>query len=288
MKISIFYKQDKRTYQRIQESCKKYWVELINSNTIDPNNIINHINNLWDVVIYKSDPFAKNHFYYKELLSKLILSNNKIIINKWNFHRNFLYFKYYQQKFLETKYPEFCIWTYIFDDVTYLENHIKSNILNFPVICKPNVWTRWEWIFVLKDFNDIKNLLSNENISKYVFQNFIKNDWDYRIIIVWEKVIWIMKRIWQNGSMLNNISQWWIWQKIENKKIWEIALKISKHLELDFVWIDIIYDESTKKYLFLESNSYPQRQWFENIYNNINVSDELVKYCCDSYQRLLQ
>ena len=151
---------------------------------------------------------------------------------------------------------------------------------DFPVIYKPAIWKQWIWVEKIETFEELKNKLKNKKES-YLIQKFIKNSWDIRVIIIWKKIIWAMKRISAWKDFRNNISLWGTWKKYE---IWDdLRKKIKSFIEksqvqYDFYWLDLIEDEEKKwEYYFMEYDRSIQFNWFSST-TWINVARELLEY----------
>ncbi len=83
---------------------------------------------------------------------------------------------------------------------------MEQGKLSFPFIKKPDLGARGEGVEVIGDSRQLDQL-KNEEITGFVFQNFIENKGDYRVFVVGGKPIGVMKRIAQKGSFLNNVSR---------------------------------------------------------------------------------
>lgn len=247
------------------------------------------INNIWDWLIFHSNIWLKREnwdikdnriweslslFAKKEIIDKSLFCVNK----RWLERR--IWFKYNQYIHLKSLWKKYLIPTFLYEDKNEILKWIKEWEIKYPFIMKVSWWRRWKNVHLI-DKKNIKKMCEWKKIWSYIFQNFIKNDWDFRVLMLWEKVLWIIKR-YNKDSYLNNISTGWKWFAIKDpkeiEKISKIAKDVSKAFKSDFAWIDIIYDKEKNKYLFLEINNFSQRWWFNSVYKDIDVADLIVKY----------
>lgn len=154
--------------------------------------------------------------------------------------------------------------TYTFDEV--------KDIDFIPFVSKPKYGSMGIGIELLYS----KHILSPNNI----FQPPIRNDGDWRIIVIGEKAVSSIKRY--GSGFLNNIAQGaYAWSDWDNEAV-KLAEEAAKALEIEYAGIDIIKDLDTGKYLFLECNSTPVFDTSQ-ILTGINIADELVKYIIKNY-----
>lgn len=152
---------------------------------------------------------------------------------------------------------------------------IKEAKFWFPIIWKYIDLDRWEWVFLIKSEEELLNFLL-KNIWKWIlFQEFIENKWDYRVIVVWDKVIWAIKR-YNKEDFKNNVSTWWkaIVTKI-SKQIEELSIKIAKWFQCEIAWIDFFIENNN--YIVIEINRLPQYDGFEKA-TWISYSDIVLQY----------
>ena len=88
-------------------------------------------------------------------------------------------------------------------------NKISNLDLDFPVILKPINWKEGKWVKLINNKLELEKEIK-ENKEEVIIQKFIKNDWDIRILVVWDKILWAMKRFsTSENEFRNNISLWW-------------------------------------------------------------------------------
>ncbi len=192
--------------------------------------------------------------------------------------------KYYQQQTLASTpgLRDFVIPTYRVKGKKSFQKLIDNQTLSLPVIAKPNGGCRGEGITLIRKVADVDAL--ELNVGDYVFQQFIENDGDWRVIIIGGRPIGAMKRLAQNGSFLNNISQGAHAVTEQDPEILEVLYKIAPKtaalFRLRFCGVDIIRNAKTGEYRVLEVNTIPQwmnERGFTNT-TGVSVAKKVAEY----------
>lgn len=164
-----------------------------------------------------------------------------------------------------------------------LDNVQQSNIisilernLNYPFIAKAVNIDRWEWVFLMKNKQDIINLVDQYPKWWFLFQEFIKNTGDIRVVVVWDKILWSFKR-YNPHDYRNNISAWWYGELFElSDYISQECIRLSKDFGFWITWIDIFYHDDDN-YTLIEINEFPQYEWLEKTLG-INYLENVFNY----------
>lgn len=175
-----------------------------------------------------------------------------------------------------------------------LHKILENGKLRFPFIIKPTTGSEGKGIVIFKNIDEW-NTFENEwaepkgKFFSYIIQNFIENDHDYRIFVVGEKAIGIMKRSRTTG-FVNNFSQGGMVSKVEleseiGKKLADISTNLCKRLKVDVAGVDIIEDKNKKLY-FMEINTTAQWSGLE-IATGVNVEEEFINECLRKYKLFL-
>lgn len=280
MKITLIAKNINFCNEDLLKASNKKGVEV---NIIDFDNLSDCLNfdNWGDIILWRSSNLTKENRY---IIFEYLKNNNKIIINIGQIEGN-ISSKYYQQykvlnyikkhKYTSLNY----IPTYKFNSFDDLK---KCHSLNLPFIEKPDEGAQGNGVRLINNYSEIIDL------SKNVYQNFIPNDGDYRVICLGSKVLGIVKRVAKKGDIRNNISQGgdvFIETDIDIKnKLENIALQISSIFNLNLCGVDIVFDEKDNNFKFLEVNSLVWWEGFSQI-TGINIGNEIIKHCIDLYNR---
>ncbi len=135
--------------------------------------------------------------------------------------------------------------------------------IEFPCIMKATLGAHGEDNYLVKSLQEVKEIAATNEKIFFVLQRFIKNDGDFRLLVVGENVL-VIGREATEGSHLNNTSQGGKAVLASTDDIPETVIddarKITRSLNMTIAGVDVIQDVNTKEYYFLEVNSQPQLQ----------------------------
>jgi len=279
MKISLITKTNTWHDKQLSVQAKKLGVEL---EKLDFNSGFGEIdiNNFGDIIFWRSSHLDINS--ERSSFLNIISRSNKKIINSGLIRFPFIAYKFFQQKYAEGFIKDIeTIPTFKFQNKKELKRSIEMKQLNIPFIKKPNLGARGEGVVLIKNL-EMVDKLNDKDITKSIFQNFIENDGDYRVLVLGGRPLGVMRRIAREGGFLNNISKGGIAKNVEDgdlkERLLKIAAQIAALFELGFCGVDIIFDKKNGRCYFLELNTVPQWQGFQTA-TNINVANEIIKHC---------
>jgi ribosomal protein S6--L-glutamate ligase len=131
----------------------------------------------------------------------------------------------------------------------------------------------------------ISRSLKNIGIPSYYQIYLEKPGYDYRVFVVGDQVIGAMKRV--SSYWKTNIAQGaqGIAVKAEEEpEVYELALKATRILGLEYAGVDIAYDTSTQKYFVLEVNAFPHWEGLRRA-TGVNPPDFIVEYVVNKAKR---
>jgi ribosomal protein S6--L-glutamate ligase len=148
----------------------------------------------------------------------------------------------------------------------------------FPLVSKIADGSLGKQVSKIKDDKQLNQFLADRKRDGefFLFQKFcpIKND--YRVLVVRERVLGVMKRTAQNGEWRTNFSLGGTTEKGENTiSIEKLALKTAKKMKLDYAGIDIL--EYENKLHIIEINSFAQFKGFEKTFPDVDVAKEIIE-----------
>jgi RimK family alpha-L-glutamate ligase len=167
-----------------------------------------------------------------------------------------------------------------------------DQIWKFPVILKGSGGDRGTRVFKADSLEELEKLVRDlrktetEEGKRYMVQEFIDNEGDYRVLVLGEKVLGVMKRSRQKeGEFRNNFS---MGGKVEvadlPEEIKEMAVRAAKVCGLMVAGVDVMprfkMDRLSNKpedYVILEVNKGPQFKGFMEA-TGIDVPKEIVKF----------
>lgn len=131
----------------------------------------------------------------------------------------------------------------------------------------------------------ITKSLRNIGIPSYYQVYLEKPGYDYRVFVVGDRVIGAMKRV--SSHWKTNIAQGaqGVAVKIEEEpEVYELALRATKVLGLEYAGVDIAYDSVTGKYFVLEVNAFPHWEGLRRA-TGINPPDYIVEHVINKVKR---
>ena len=127
--------------------------------------------------------------------------------------------------------------------------------------------------------------LRNIGMPSYYQVYLEKPGYDYRVFVVGDQVIGTMKRV--SSYWKTNIAQGAQGVAVkaeEEPEVYELALKATKILGLEYAGVDIAYDTITQKYFVLEVNAFPHWEGLRRA-TGINPPDYIVEYVIEKTKR---
>lgn len=171
--------------------------------------------------------------------------------------------------------------TYLAEKKEKLTALIASGHLCYPIIAKPNFGTRGNGVELLHSESDL-GFFTDHNITNYIFQNFIPNKGDYRVLVVGGVAHEVMKRTPTDSSTkpyLNNISQGGRAERVPEGSMRTMLANAGCTAAAMFDYaicgVDFIEDSEGNLY-FMEINSIPQWEGLATI-SKYPVGEHVVK-----------
>lgn len=275
MKISIICKNSEWQVEKLKEAATQLGIDIDVQNITDPESVPK---NLGDVVLWRSSSLGggANRFnMMNAILSKHLLINRSLA------HLPRVTEKVFQQEYVQKKTKTIkCIPTFTFHTIQEIETAIQDGALRYPFIQKPNKGSKGKGVECIRNQEDLNRVA--QNIDQQVYQNFIHNSGDYRVFILGGRMLGAIKRTAQEGGFLNNISQGGDAEPVTDPevlaKLRRISTTVASIFELALCGVDVIYNEKTSEYVFLEVNTVPQWKGFQAT-TGIDVAKEIIHYC---------
>lgn len=156
----------------------------------------------------------------------------------------------------------------------------------FPVIIKGSGGDRGTRVFKADNLKQLEKLVRKLRTTetkegrRYLLQEYIENDGDFRVLVLGEKVLGIMKRASaKKGEFRNNYSAGGTVEVAElPEEVKQLAVKAAKVCGLAVAGVDVAFrDFDMKKPVIWEVNKGPQFRGFMKA-TGIDVPMEIVKY----------
>jgi len=157
---------------------------------------------------------------------------------------------------------------------------------NFPIIIKGSGGDRGTRVFKANNLQELEKLdrdlrkSETEEGRRYMLQEYIENDGDFRVLVLGEKVLGVMKRArTAKNEFRNNYSAGGTVEVADlPKEVKELAVKAAKVCGLSVAGVDVAFrNYDLKKPVIWEVNKGPQFKGFMKA-TGIDVPAEIVKY----------
>ena len=191
MKISLIAKGVNEEVQDMIDASKKLGVELELESNLTFNSLKDKIKTLGDVVIFRASDLSRTD---KVSCCQLLKLQKKILINNAYGSQPMLPYKSYQQTVVKSIKGINYIPTYKCSNKQDLLQIIDDGKIKFPFICKPDWGKMGIGVEIVRDSGDLEELSKTLNFDQMIFQNFIANKCDYRIIVVGGKPLGVLKK----------------------------------------------------------------------------------------------
>lgn len=146
--------------------------------------------------------------------------------------------------------------------VARVASHVVATV-GLPVIVKACHGTKGKEVERLLKRSDVKDWLQQHRGSwrEYLFQEYVENEGDLRVLVIGESVKAVGRRCGQQGEWRNNVSLGGTVTSMPistlPKHVVADAVRAKQLLHVDIAGVDLVYDSRTDEYLFLEVNFAP-------------------------------
>lgn len=173
-----------------------------------------------------------------------------------------------------------------FDNIGYTNlNFITevANRLGFPMVMKECFGSFGQQVYLAKDMEELKALVTRIGTKPMLFQEFIASSAgrDIRLQVVGGKVIASMYRYSENGDFRANLTIGGKMQPYEpTTEQCELAILCCEHIGLDYAGVDMLFGENGETYVCeVNSNAH-----FKNIYEctGVNAADAIIDHIMKS------
>jgi RimK family alpha-L-glutamate ligase len=165
------------------------------------------------------------------------------------------------------------------------EKLVVSPPFNFPVIIKGSGGDRGTRVFKADNLEEMEKLVRDlrksetEEGKRYMLQEYIPNNGDYRVLVLGKKVLGVMKRSAKQNCFLNNYSAGGTVEVAElPENIKQLAVKATEVCGLMVAGVDVAFrDNDLNRPVIWEVNKGPQFKGFMKA-TGIDVPAEIVKF----------
>jgi ribosomal protein S6--L-glutamate ligase len=169
----------------------------------------------------------------------------------------------------------------------YFFDNKKKVPLNFPFVSKIADGSLGKQVSKIENPKQLNTFLDDRKKDGefFLFQQFCKIEHDYRILVVGNKTLGIMRRVAKNGEWRTNFSLGGTTEKADrDRSIEKLALLTAKKMKLDYVGVDILRHKG--KLLIIEINSFAQFRGFEKTFPGVDVATEVIQLVETKFKKL--
>jgi len=262
----------------LEKAANKFGLDFKIVDIADLNNLKDDVGRLGDLVFYRASSLdlKVGRTTFLSLVGK-----NRIVVNQAIYKTPLVANKLYQQKIIEKVRAIDGIDSFQFKELSEVKQAVKQGRLKYPFIMKASLSARGEKVFLIKHGCDEVEQYCEKPLNEYIFQNFIENSGDFRVLVLGGKALGAMRRVAAKGEFKNNISLGGTGSAVTDKSLLSIlariAVKTAALFGLQFCGVDIIYDEKEDRYKVMEINTVAQWQGFQGA-TGVVVADQLMAY----------
>lgn len=167
----------------------------------------------------------------------------------------------------------------VYGGLDYLRKEAVKEF-EFPLIIKGSRGDRRRQVFKIYGENDFEEkieelkILEKNGENKYMLQEYIENIEDFRVMVLGDKVLGVMRRTVGDNPRLKNV-----FEKTDlPDKVKKLAIEAAKICGIAIAGVDVVFrDNNLEKPLFFEVNKTPNYTRFVEV-TGINVAEEIVKF----------
>lgn len=167
----------------------------------------------------------------------------------------------------------------IYGSLSYLKKEAVKRF-EFPMIIKGSRGDRRRQVFKVYEKDDFKSrieeleLIEKSGENKYMLQEYIVNKEDFRVMVLGDKVLGVMRRGIGDNPRLKNV-----FEKTDlPESVKKLAVEAAKKCGIWIAGVDVVFrDNDMSKPLFFEVNRTPNYTRFVEV-THIDVASEVVKF----------
>ncbi len=147
--------------------------------------------------------------------------------------------------------------------------------INFPLVVKESIGGVGDDVYKFNKKQELEKFLKDKRNHNLIYQPFIKNNCDYRIIVCGGKSLGVMKRIAGKKMWKNNFSLGAHIEKHIEPKMEKFAESACQKIGFDYAGVDVL--KVGDKYLVIEINMIPNFKGFEKAHSDMNVAEKIIE-----------
>ena len=160
-------------------------------------------------------------------------------------------------------------------------DQVTKHGIKFPFILKDAFGQKGQNNYLIESAGQLKRIVSQNKDVQFVIQEYIKNDFDYRVQVYGYKAGLVIKRSKQSNTHLNNTSAGGTAELVKlsdmDENLLQLAEDAAAAMNLQVCGVDILVDKTTNEAYVLEVNQGSQIVTGAFIEKNIPSFDSYLK-----------
>jgi RimK family alpha-L-glutamate ligase len=148
--------------------------------------------------------------------------------------------------------------------------------IKFPLVVKQSEGGMGEFVWKANDATELEKILCNKRNSSLIYQPFVENSGDFRILIVDGKSLGVMKRTAKKGEWKNNFALGGKVLPHKDSKMEKFAQNVCQKMGLDYAGIDIFKTKSG--YKVIEVNVFACFEGFEKVFTKADIPQHILNF----------
>ncbi len=233
-----------------------------------------------DIPSYKLNGKSQDFYFrlYNELneVCKAAEKHGVKLLNGKFLLRNPFYNKFAQAQMFAEKNVEAIETLHLCDNkLSKVVRVIDSLGWGYPLVVKCSEGGMGQAVWKAQDVEGLQDIIEDKRNQSLVYQPFVKNDCDFRVLVIGGKVLGIMKRTAKDGEWKNNFALGGSVVAFEDEKMDIFCKDVCRKLELEYVGLDVF--KVGEGYKIIETNIFACFEGFEEAFPHENVALQILR-----------
>lgn len=217
-----------------------------------------------------------------DLITKKLARHDVHVLNG-EFKLNNPYYNKFTQSFLfdDLQIPSIPSLHLVDNSLSKVSKMIQEYSFEFPLVIKQSQGGMGLNVWKINNEQELAGFLEGKRNWSLVYQPFIENDGDYRVLAVAGKSLGIMKRVAKLGEWRNNFSLGGSTEKHFDRAMESFVENICKKLGLEYCGADIL--KTKDGFMVIEINLFACFEGFEKTFPEIDVAEKIVNTLIESH-----
>lgn len=156
-----------------------------------------------------------------------------------------------------------------------------SERLGTPFIAKLDISSQGRDVHKISTESEFQSLPAATSMNRYVFQEFIPHECDYRVHMLGERAAACYRRVPVPGDFRANVSRGGTMERVDETQkqtLFGLAEKLAPHFGLDICAIDFLHSTVNNDYYFAEVNLNPGWEYSDKDATGVDMSALTADY----------